>query len=106
MEFLGYMLVIAVVFFIVSNVVQGFKSANNAPPHCMTCGSEAPSKQTTKGSIWIEIVLWICFIVPGLIYSIWRLTTKGDVCSVCGSKTLVPSDAPAAIAHKKSMNKA
>jgi len=25
----------------------------------------------TRGSILIEIVLWLCFLVPGLIYFIW-----------------------------------
>ena len=44
-----------------------------------------PGKTVTRGSIWIEIILWLCLIVPGLIYSIWRLTTRRQVCSACGA---------------------
>jgi hypothetical protein len=42
----------------------------------------------------IELILWICFIVPGLIYSFWRLSSRYDACSCCGSTALVPVDSP------------
>ena len=61
---------------------------------CPNCGHYGPTKTKTRGSILIEIVLWICFIVPGLIYSIWRHTSRKQVCSACGSETLVPADTP------------
>lgn len=61
---------------------------------CTTCGAQGIPKTRVKGSIGIEIVLWLCFLVPGLIYSIWRLTTKEKVCSTCGANTLVPIDSP------------
>ena len=50
---------------------------------CPNCKYEGIGKYTTRGSFGIEVVLWLCFIVPGLIYSIWRLTTKGYVCPKC-----------------------
>ena len=34
--------------------------------HCMTCGTDGGDKTRTRGGILIEIVLWLCFIVPGL----------------------------------------
>lgn len=74
-----------------------------APVHCMTCGTDAPSAQRTRGSFGIEIILWICFIIPGLIYSLWRLTTKRQVCSACGSEAIVPPQSPAAAAHRKAI---
>lgn len=62
---------------------------------CTTCGSVAKPERVTKGSMLIEFILWLCFIIPGLIYSIWRLTTRHDACSVCGAATLVPRHSPA-----------
>jgi len=34
----------------------------------------------TKGHFALEFVLWLCFLVPGIIYSIWRLTTRRETC--------------------------
>ncbi len=61
---------------------------------CPNCGYVGKAKKVTKGSILIEIVLWICFLVPGLIYSIWRLTSKHLACPKCGAQNLVPIDSP------------
>lgn len=61
---------------------------------CTQCGSMGDLRKDTRGSIFIEIILWLCFIVPGLVYSIWRLTTRRWVCHTCGSAALVPVDTP------------
>jgi hypothetical protein len=50
----------------------------------------------TRGSFWIEIALWLLFCAPGLIYSIWRLTTKRKVCPNCGAEDLIPPTSPRA----------
>lgn len=63
---------------------------------CTTCGNLAEPKRLTRGSLLIEIVLWLCLIVPGLIYTIWRSTTKYNTCRSCGATTLVPSGSPVA----------
>lgn len=70
---------------------------------CKSCGHSGPSKNHTPGSLLIEIVLWICFIVPGLVYSLWRLSAKKAACSACGSLDLVPPNSPIAIATKKQL---
>ena len=44
----------------------------------------------------MEIILWILFIIPGLIYSLWRLSSRGDVCSQCGQANLIPLNTPVA----------
>lgn len=62
---------------------------------CTACGTTGKTKSVTRGSILIEIILWLCLIIPGLIYSIWRLTTRRQACRVCGSSQLVPLDTPA-----------
>jgi len=60
---------------------------------CPNCETQGRPETETKGSIFIEIILWICLIVPGLIYSIWRLTTRHKVCGVCGSN-VIPLSSP------------
>jgi hypothetical protein len=61
---------------------------------CSKCGTLGDPRRHTKGSILIEIVLWLAFIIPGLIYSLWRLTTRANVCRACGSAELVPATSP------------
>ena len=61
---------------------------------CARCGGYVYPRRVTNGSILIELVLWLCFFVPGLIYSIWRLTTRHRACPLCGSRELVPEDSP------------
>jgi hypothetical protein len=64
--------------------------------YCKKCGNVGPTKAIMKGSFAIELVLWLFFLLPGLVYSIWRLTTKGRGCSVCGSDDVIPANAPLA----------
>jgi hypothetical protein len=80
---------------------QGQVSANMH--HCMMCGSDMWPRKIVRGSFFIEIILWLCFLVPGIIYTIWRLTTKKQACSVCGSEAVVPAYAPAAVNHRKAL---
>lgn len=61
---------------------------------CKSCGTANKTKIETRGSILIEIVLWLCFIVPGVIYSIWRHTSRRPICASCGSPDLVPLNSP------------
>jgi ribosomal protein S27AE len=70
---------------------------------CMNCGFVGDQKMLTKGSILIEIALWIFFIVPGLIYSLWRLTTKHKACPKCGANNMIPEDSPMAQQHLAKM---
>ncbi len=80
--------------------------ANAANMHCMSCGMSGKPKTVTKGSIAIEIVAWFFLIIPGIIYSLWRLTTRHKACAYCGGTHLVPYNSPAAIAHRKQMGQA
>jgi predicted RNA-binding Zn-ribbon protein involved in translation (DUF1610 family) len=61
---------------------------------CPNCGYKGKSKRVTKGSLFIELILWLAFLVPGIIYSIWRLTTKYWACPQCGAANMVPLDSP------------
>ena len=43
-----------------------------------------------------ELLLWLCGILPGLLYALWRLTTKDKICRVCGAPNLIPLGSPKA----------
>lgn len=61
---------------------------------CAVCGSTDKTKSNTPGSIIIEILMYCMFIIPGLIYSFWRLSARKTVCGSCGSPNLIPIDSP------------
>ncbi len=63
---------------------------------CEQCGTVGKAKRMTRGSIILELVLWLMLIVPGLIYSVWRATTRYNACRACGSQALIPEGTPRA----------
>lgn len=68
--------------------------------YCTACGSLFDrAKQHTKGSLFLEIVTWCLFLLPGIIYSIWRLTTRRKVCPQCGAENIIPANSPKAKAQ-------
>jgi hypothetical protein len=48
----------------------------------------------TKGSLIIEIFLWLLIIIPGLIYSLWRMSSKYNACPKCKNDSMIPTDTP------------
>lgn len=81
----------------------GIDPAEEGHLFCTACGHQGMPESDTPGSIWIEVVLWLCFLIPGLIYSIWRLNKRRGVCAACGSADLIPVNSPKAVAQKKQM---
>ncbi len=61
---------------------------------CTSCGYRGKPKKWTKGSFAIELLLWFFFLIPGLIYTIWRLTSKAEVCPSCKQPTMIPLHTP------------
>jgi len=61
---------------------------------CKFCGFVGKPKKVTEGSFLVEIFLWLLFLLPGVIYSIWRMTTRKDVCPKCGKPDMIPVDTP------------
>lgn len=61
---------------------------------CIRCGHVGEPKSATPGSFGIELLLWLCVLLPGLIYSLWRLNRRRDVCAMCASPDLIPADSP------------
>lgn len=63
---------------------------------CTKCGYVGYSNKETPGSFFIEIFLYLCFLVPGILYTSWRKANMFDVCPKCGDKSMIPTDAPMA----------
>jgi len=56
---------------------------------CTDCGRTAPAHTWIGGSDVLELVGWLCLVVPGLVYCWWRHACRRKVCAACGSSALV-----------------
>lgn len=63
---------------------------------CNRCRHVGKPVSSTPGSFAIEVVLWLCLVIPGLVYSLWRLSRRQAVCERCGCPDLLPLDTPGA----------
>jgi hypothetical protein len=69
-------------------------SALASPPQaasgfiCESCGTLATPTTITKGSLGLEFLLWCFCLLPGMIYSAWRLSSRCRGCPSCGGKML------------------
>lgn len=72
---------------------------------CTSCGNLIKPKTQTKGSFWMEVLLWMLFILPGLLYSLTRLGNKVYVCPICGKDTVIPTNTPVGQKLLKEYNK-
>lgn len=69
----------------------------NTTQLCPSCGAQARPITHTPGSILIELLLWCCFLLPGLVYSLWRLSArKRNVCPHCRNPGMIALDSPQA----------
>lgn len=59
---------------------------------CTNCGYQGRPITITRGGLGTEIILWILFIVPGLLYSMWRMSTKYSACPKCKKQTMISID--------------
>jgi hypothetical protein len=92
-----FFLVLVVVILIGGLVAMGQqkKAGQGGGTHiCATCGTRGTPTQRDKGSGLIELVLWLCFIIPGILYSIWRRSGLSNCCRSCGSGDIIPIDSP------------
>lgn len=55
---------------------------------CTNCGFQGKPKTIIKGSWAIELVLWLLFLLPGLIYTMWRSRSAFKGCPECKEKML------------------
>ncbi len=84
----------AFIWWIISIFKPSGKISDTGNMICPSCGTRGEPRQATKGSIVIELILWICLIVPGLIYSFWRLSSRHSVCPSCGQPGMIAIATP------------
>lgn len=56
---------------------------------CPNCGYEGEGERYRPGSFWIEVILWLLAIVPGVIYSLWRLCSLRIRCPKCSYRYVI-----------------
>lgn len=61
---------------------------------CTQCGIIGKPVKIVKGSFLIEVILWLFMCLPGVIYSIWRLTSKYEACPQCRGASMIPLNSP------------
>lgn len=61
---------------------------------CVRCGTVSNGRRQNRGSWVIELLLWLCLIVPGVLYSLWRLGNRYYECPACGSEDMVALQSP------------
>jgi len=63
---------------------------------CRDCWSISQPTQNKelRGSAFITVLLLLMYIIPGIIYMVWRRGDKSIICTKCRSKNLVPVDSP------------
>jgi hypothetical protein len=73
--------------------------------YCPNCGSVGYPRLRKLGSTWVEVLLWLSFLLPGIVYSIWRASSKQLVCPKCEYPGTIPLDSPIAKAALGKMQK-
>ncbi len=63
---------------------------------CKNCGYVGKPPKKVPGYFAIELILWLLFLLPGLCYTLWRLSNKYTACPHCGQKNMIPLDSPVA----------
>lgn len=70
---------------------------DSAPSHvCPNCRSAIFPVERREGNGVVEVLLWLFFLVPGIIYSIWRASSRKIVCPICAAPNPIPVGTPAA----------
>jgi hypothetical protein len=64
---------------------------------CTQCGTVGQPKKITKGSFGMELLMWLLMILPGVLYSLWRITSRYKGCPNCGAAHMIPATSPVAV---------
>lgn len=58
--------------------------------NCTRCGYRGQPSTYMRGTRDFELILWMFGILPGVVYSLWRRSTRFDGCPNCRSKGMIP----------------
>ena len=70
---------------------------------CMECGCQRDPIDAKRGLLVIEIFMWLLYILPGVIYSIWRRVRKHKVCPNCRNPSMVLTSSSRAMEMRRLM---
>ena len=91
-----WLLPVAVVVGIILKIREGFLSVGKQPECiCTHCHTRVTPEVHTPGSAGLELLAWIVFLVPGLLYSLWRRNARTLICPVCKAPNPIPLASPA-----------
>jgi hypothetical protein len=68
---------------------------------CMECGCQRDPIKVKRGLLVIEIFLWLLYILPGVIYSIWRRVRTQEVCPNCLNPSVVLTSSSRAMGMRR-----
>ena len=71
---------------------------------CMECCCQRDPIWVKRGWLIIEIVMWLLYVLPGVIYSIWRRVRKQQVCPNCLNPTMVLTTSSRVMKVRQLMN--
>jgi len=72
---------------------------------CQSCGYIGNPTKVMRGSFLIELILWCCLFIPGMIYTVWRYTSQYYACPKCGKDSMIPTDSPIVKQEVKGLTK-
>jgi len=55
---------------------------------CQECGEIGWPRKIVPGSFLLEVFLYFLFVIPGLIYTVYRSSHRQEVCPVCRARML------------------
>jgi flagellar basal body-associated protein FliL len=61
---------------------------------CGTCGAKITPAKEGKGNVLILILLLFLGVIPGLIYLVWMLSGRKDICPKCKSYEVISIKSP------------
>ena len=62
---------------------------------CTVCYKRILPIRESAGSGFVALVLWLFFVIPGLIYTVWMMSTPSKLkCPYCGNYAVVPVNSP------------
>jgi uncharacterized membrane protein len=107
--FFGALIGLVVLIFLISKLIS-WLFPNRKPPvkyvpppvaplpqqYCTSCGATGSPVVRMEGSNGMFLFLLLVFLLPGIIYAIWRSSTRRVVCSRCGNASMIPLDSPLA----------
>jgi hypothetical protein len=69
--------------------------------YCPACGAVGLARLERKGSGFMNLALLLFFIIPGILYWVWRQTNRAEVCVNCSQRGLIPANSPRAMELRK-----